>query len=61
MVLPGKYADVIRSLASNTPGEGVAGVSAAPIHIHGSPNSSIQLKDLAQVLKKMNRNFEFVG
>ena len=61
MVLPGKYADVIRSLASNTPGEGVAGASASPIHIHGSPNDSIQLKDLGKVLKKMHRDFEFVG
>lgn len=57
MVLPAKHADVIRGLSDGTSPAAGGGSS---INIYGSPDDSIKLKDLARVLKKMNRNFEFV-
>jgi len=60
MVLPAKHANVIRSLADQEPGQGGGGGDTGPIHIYGSPDDSIKLKDLGKVLKKMKRNFEFV-
>ena len=60
MVLPAKHADVIRSMADGGGSVGAGSGGGAPIHIHGSPDDSIKLKDLGTVLRKMNRNFEFV-
>lgn len=60
MVLPAKHAKVIRNLADDGPGQGGGGGDTGPIHIYGSPDDSIKLKDLGKVLKKMKRNFEFV-
>lgn len=56
MVLPATQADVIRDMASNGGSSG-----GEPIHIHGTPDDSIKLKDLGRVLKRMNRHFEFSG
>lgn len=52
MVLPAKEADTIRSLGSD--------VSGAPIHIHASGGDYIHKNDLATLLRKMKRNFQFV-
>ncbi|MDP3650526.1 MAG: hypothetical protein Q8R67_02475 [Rhodoferax sp.] len=62
MVLPAKHANVIRSLADQGPGQGggSSGASAPPIHIHGSPNDTIKMKDLAVMMKRMGRNAVFV-
>ena len=40
-------------------GMGGAGGDSGPIHIYGTPDDTIKLKDLGRVLKQMNRNFEF--
>lgn len=53
MVLPQAQADAVRNMTNG-------GGDSGPIHIHGSPDDSIKLKDLGKVLKKMKRNFEFV-
>jgi hypothetical protein len=58
MILPAKLSDTIRNMADQGQGLGSGG---GDIHIHGSPNDSIQLKDLPAVLQKLNRNFHFVG
>ncbi|MBV8061453.1 MAG: hypothetical protein JO253_08040 [Alphaproteobacteria bacterium] len=55
MVLPAKQADVIRNMADN------GGGSQGTIHIHGSPDDTIKLRDLPDILKKLNRNFTFTG
>lgn len=60
MVLPAKHAAVIRSLADDGPAKGGDGGNAAPIHIHGSPNDNIKMKDLAVMMKRMGRNAVFV-
>ena len=60
MILPARYADVIRGMASNGDGGGADTMAQSTIHIHGSPDDSIKLRDLAAVLKRMHRNFEFV-
>lgn len=51
MVLPQAQADAVRDMAAGGGGT---------IQIHGSPDDSIKMKDLGKLLKKMNRNFEFV-
>jgi hypothetical protein len=62
MVLPAKHAAVIRSLADDGPGQVAStGGDSAPIHIHGTPNDSIKMKDLAVLMKRMNRNAVFVS
>ena len=60
MILPARYADVIRGMASNGDGGGADTMAQSTIHIHGSPDDSIKLRDLAAVLKRLHRNFEFV-
>ena len=60
MILPARYADVIRGMASNGDGGGADTMAQSTIHIHGAPDDSIKLRDLAVVLKRMHRNFEFV-
>lgn len=58
MVLPSKHADVIRGLADGQPsGQG----GGSPVHIHGSPDDTIKLRDLGRALKQLNRDFVFVG
>jgi hypothetical protein len=52
MVLPQAQADAVRDMAN--------GGGSGTIHIHGSPDDSIKLRDLPKVLKKLNRNFAFV-
>ena len=54
MVLPQKQADAVRAMADGGGGGG-------DIHIYGQPDDSIKLRDLPAVLKKLNRNFHFVG
>lgn len=54
MVLPAEHADTIRGLSAG----GGGGVDT--LHWHGTPDDTIKAKDLARVLKKMHRNFQFV-
>jgi hypothetical protein len=58
MILPAKYADLIRGMADQ--GQGVAQASSAPILISTTGGQFIHKDQLATLLKKMNRNFEFV-
>jgi hypothetical protein len=58
MILPAKYADVLRGLADQGPGSAPA--TTAPILISTTGGQFIHKDQLAQLLKKMNRNFEFV-
>ena len=58
MVLPAKHADVIRGMAD---GQASAQGGGAPIHLHGSPDDSIKLRDLPKLFKQMNRDFVLVG
>jgi hypothetical protein len=53
MVLPQKHADVIRNLADGGGGGG------ATVHIHGSPDDTVKVRDLAKTLTKLQRNFEW--
>jgi hypothetical protein len=59
MVLPAKHADVIRALADG--GDALQAPAQPPVHIHGSPNDYIQLKDLAKAMKEAHRDFKFTG
>lgn len=53
MVLPKDQANAVRDMARSGGGGGEA------VHIHGTPDDTIKLRDLARVLKRLNRNFEF--
>ncbi len=57
MVLPAQQADVIRGMADGGAGAG----SGSPVHIHGSPDDTVKLRDLGRALKRLNRDFVFVG
>lgn len=52
MVLPQEQADAVRDMAA---GRG------APVHIHGTPDDTVKMRDLAGLLKKMGRDFVFVS
>jgi len=52
MILPARYADVIRGMA-----DGGQAQAATPIHIHGQPDDSIKLRDLPRVLRGLQRDF----
>lgn len=54
MVLPAKYADVIRGLEE---GGANGGASGAPIVLNGAPDDTVKLRDLAKLLKTMKRDF----
>lgn len=57
MILPERYADVIRAMAEQ--GGGVAGAaSSAAIHIHaGSDKDTLRVADLKKILRQMGRDF----
>jgi hypothetical protein len=56
MVLPAKHADVIRNLADG----GGGGGGGTTVHLHGSPDDTVKLRDLPKVLKSLNARFAFV-
>lgn len=56
MVLPAPIADPMRQMLA---GGGSGGTDT--LHWHGTPDDTIKAKDLGKILRKMNRNFEFVG
>lgn len=51
MVLPQEQADAVRDMATGR----------ATVHIHGTPDDTVKLRDLAGLLKKMGRDFVFVS
>jgi hypothetical protein len=55
MVLPSQEAKGLRSMIQG------GGQGGAPVHIHGKPDDTIKLRDLAGVLKQLGRNHVFVG
>ena len=56
MVLPAEHAAGLRQMIT-----GGGGGGGGIVHIHGSPDDGIKLKDLASAMKAMNRKFAFVG
>jgi hypothetical protein len=64
MVLPSPQANAVRRMAAQgdaEAGAGPAGRAAdAPVHIHTTGGDFIHKRDLARLLKQMNRNFVFV-
>lgn len=62
MVLPAAHANTIRRLGEmGVEGGGAAGSSGGtPVHIHGSPDDTIKLRDLPRVLKQLGRDFVMV-
>jgi hypothetical protein len=56
MVIPAAESKGLRSMISNG-----GGSSGGITHLHGKPNDSITLRNLAASLKQANRRFQFVG
>ena len=56
MILPASISQPLKAQLA----DGGMGGGGGTVHIHGKPDDSVRLRDLAALLKKMNRNFEFV-
>lgn len=55
-ILPASIAVPMREQAQ----AGAASSGGTPVHIHGAPDDTVKLRDLADLLRKMGRNFEWI-